>query len=49
MNITKAGISDIPANIELYKRFLYKSATVNTEKFWHEFEISCKNIILINL
>ena len=42
MNTNKARISDIPIVIELHKRLLYKSATVNTEEFWHEFEMSCE-------
>lgn len=42
MNIIKAGISDIPIVIDLHKRLLYESANMNTDKFWHEFEMSCE-------
>ena len=42
MNIIKAEIADIPAIIELHKKLLYKSAKMNTDEFWHEFEMSCK-------
>lgn len=42
MNIIKAEIADIPAIIELHKKLLYKSAKMNTDEFWHEFEMSCE-------